>query len=63
MFEIFLFVGYSRRTSNYPERIALSNPSHMMSMADPIAIGVKTLRIDIGCSLDKEFTELIRMNP
>ena len=35
----------------------------MMSMADPIAIGVETLRIDIGCSLEKEFTELIRMNP
>ena len=35
----------------------------MMSMADPIAIGVETLRIDSGCSLEKEFTELIRMNP
>ena len=56
-------MGYSRRTSNYPERITLSNPSHMMSMADPIAIGVETLRIDSGCSLEKEFTELIRMNP
>ena len=56
-------MGYSRRTSNYPERIALSNPCHMMSMADPIAIGVETLRIDSGCSLEKEFTELIRMNP
>ena len=56
-------MGYSRRTSNYLERIALSNPSHMMSMAEPIAIGVETLRIDSGCSLEKEFTELIRMNP
>ena len=54
---------YSRRTSKYLERIALSNPTHMMSMADPIAIGVETLRIDSGCSLEKEFTELIRMNP
>ena len=53
-------MGYSRRTSNYPERIALSNPTHMV---DPIAIGVETLRIDSGCSLKKEFTELIRMNP
>ena len=34
-----------------------------MSMADHIAIGVETLRIDSGCSLEKEFTELIRMNP
>ena len=56
-------MGYSRRTSNYPKRIALPNPSHMMSMADPIAIGVETLRIDSGCSLEKEFTELICMNP
>ena len=36
-------MGYSRRTSNYPERIIVSNPSHMMSMADPISIGVETL--------------------
>ena len=56
-------MGYSRRTSNYPERIALSNTTHTMSMADPIAIGVETLRIDSGCSLEKEFTELICMNP
>ena len=56
-------MGYSRRTSNYPERIALSNPSHMMSMADPIAISVEIVRIDSGNSLEKEFTELIRMNP
>ena len=56
-------MGYSRRTSNYPERITLSNPTHMMNMTDPIAIGVETLRIDCRCSLEKEFTELIRMNP
>ena len=56
-------MGYSRRTSNYPKRIALSNLTRMMSMADPIAIGVKTLMIDSGCSLEKEFIELIRMNP
>ena len=63
MFYTFLFVGYLRRTSNYRKRIALSNPSHMMSMADPIAICVETLRIDSGYSLEKDFTELIRMNP
>ena len=56
-------MGYSRRTSNYLERIALFVPPHMMSMADPIAIGVETLRIDSGCYLEKEFTELICMNP
>ena len=56
-------MGYLRRTSNFPERIELSNPSYMMSMTDPIAIGVETLRIDSGCSLEKEFNELICMNP
>ena len=56
-------MGYSRSASNYSKRIALSNPTHMMSMTDPIAIGVEALRIDSGCSLEKEFTELIRMNP
>ena len=35
----------------------------MMSMADDVAIGVETLRTDSGCSLQKEFTELIRINP
>ena len=56
-------MGYSIRTSNFPERIALSDLTHMMSMADLVAIGVETPRIDRGCSLEKEFTELIRMNP
>ena len=56
-------MGYSRRTSNYTERIALSNPSHMMSMVDTISIGVKTLKIDSECSLEKKFTKLIHMNP
>ena len=56
-------MGYSRRTSNYLKRITPFNPTHMMSMADPVAIDLKTLRIDSGCSLEKESTELIRMNP
>ena len=56
-------MGYSRRTSNYLERVILSNPTHMMSMTDFVAIGVEILRIDSGCSLEKEFIELIRMNP
>ena len=41
----------------------LSDPTHMMSMTDTLAIGVETLRIDSGCSFKKEFIELIRMNP
>ena len=56
-------MGYLRRTSNYPERITLSDLTHIMSMADLVAIGVETPRIDRGCYLEKEFTELIRMNP
>ena len=41
----------------------MSDLAHMMSMADPVAISVKTPRIDSRCFLEKEFTELIRMNP
>ena len=56
-------MGYSRRTLNFLERITLSHATHLMSMADLVAIGVETPRIDSGCSLEKEFTELIHMNP
>ena len=35
----------------------------MMSIVDPIAISVEILRIDSGCSLEKEFNKLICMNP
>ena len=56
-------MGYLKRISNYSERITLSNPTHMMSMADLIAIGVETLKIDSEYSLEKEFIELIHMNP
>ena len=51
------------RTSNYLEKITLPNPTHMMSMADLVAISMETLRIDSGYSLGKkEFTKLIHMN-
>ena len=56
-------MGYARRTSNHSERITLSDPTHMMSMTDLIAFDVEILRIDSGCSLEKEFIALIRMNP
>ena len=52
-----------RGTLNYPKIIALSNLTYMMSMVDLVDIGVETLKIDIGCSIEKEFTELIRVNP
>ena len=35
-------MGYSRRTSNYPEIIVLSDLTHMMSMANLVVVGVKT---------------------
>ena len=56
-------MGYSRRTSNYPERIVLSNLTYMMSIIDLVVVGVEIIRIDSRCSLEKEFTELICMNP
>ena len=53
---------YSIRTLDYLEIISLFGATHMMSMANLVAIDVETLRIDNGCSLEKEFIELIRMN-
>ena len=35
----------------------------MMSMIDLVALSMMILRIDIGFSLEKAFTQLIRMNP
>ena len=56
-------MGYLRGMSNYPKRISLSNLTRTMSIADLVAIGVETLRIGRGCSLEKEFTKLICMIP
>ena len=36
--------------------------THLMSMADLVATGVKKLKIDSRCSLKKEFIELVCMN-
>ena len=63
MFQILLFVGYSGGTSNYPERIRLDGLTYMMLMVDPVASNMETLMIDSGCSLEKEFIELIHLNP
>ena len=62
MFLTVLFVGHSTTTSNYPLRITLFDPTHMMSMADLIAISLETQSINSGCSLKKEFTQLICIN-
>ena len=56
-------MGYLRRTSNYPERIALYDLTHIMSISDLVAIDVEILRIDSGCSLEKIFIELIHIYP
>ena len=53
---------YSRRTSNYQERITLSDLTYVMSMFDLVAIGVDILRINSRCSLQKELIELIHIN-
>ena len=54
---------YSRGTSNHLERLVLSDATHIMSMTNPVAIGVETHMINSGCSLEKEFTKLICMSP
>ena len=43
--------------------IKLSNLTHMMNVANLVAIDVETPRIDSACSLEKEFMKLISMNP
>ena len=58
-----LYVGCSRRTSNYVKIIRLSDWTHMMRKANLIAIDLETPRINSGCSLVKEFSELIHLNP
>ena len=50
-------------TSNFLERITLSDLIHMMSMTDPMAIDIETPMIDSGCYSEKEFTESVHMNP
>ena len=56
-------MGYLRRISDYPERKTLFDSTHVMNMIDPMAIYVETLMMDSGCSLEKQYTELIHMNP
>ena len=53
---------YSRRKLNYLEKIGVSDVALMMSVADHVAMNVETLKINSGCSLEKEFTKLARMN-
>ena len=56
-------MGYSKKISNYLKRITQCDLTYMMSMANLVAINVETPRIDSGCSLEKDFIKLIRMNP
>ena len=46
---------YSRQTSNYLKRILPCDLTNMISMTDHVAIGIETLRIDSGCSLDYKY--------
>ena len=50
---------YLRRTSSYPERITLSDPTHVMSMNNIAAFSLETPVIDSVSSVEKEFTKLI----
>ena len=50
-------MGHLRKTSNYLERIILSNQAHTMSMSNLVSIGVETPMLDRGCYLKKEFIE------
>ena len=56
---------YLKRISNYSERIPLCDLTHVMILVDHMTIGVKKemQRIERGCYLEKEFTELICTNP
>ena len=45
------------------KKIILLDLTHMMSMANLVAIRVTTPRIDSWCSLEKDFSKLIYMNP
>ena len=56
-------MGYLRRTLNYPESTTLFDPALIMSLVDHVATNVETPRIDSGYSFEKEFTEMISMNP
>ena len=51
-----------RRTSNYLERIVLSDLAHMVSIDDPMVVVARIPKIDSRL-LEKEFTKLIHMNP
>ena len=46
-------MGYSRRTSHYPKRVILFDPTQKISMVDLVSIGMKILKIDGVCSLKK----------
>ena len=54
---------YLKMTPNYSKIIVPYNSTHIMTIADLVAIKVETLRIDSRCFLDKEFIKLIHMNP
>ena len=58
-----MFMRYLRRTLNYLETIALSNLTHVMIMTNLVAIGVETPMKASRCSVKKEFSELIYINP
>ena len=63
MLYIFLFEGYSRKTSKYLKIIITFDLAYMMSMVDLVMMGMEIPMIDNRCSLEKKFTKWIHMNP
>ena len=60
--EFFLLMESMSLATNHFERITLYDLTQMMNTFDPVTIDIDILKIDNGYSLEKEFTELIRMN-
>jgi hypothetical protein len=52
----------SEKDIGYPVRLVQITPAHMMRVTDLIVTCVETLRRICRCSLENEFTELIRLN-
>ena len=59
MFSIIICVRYSRRISNYLERIPLFDSTQMISIIDLVAIGMETHMIHCKCYFEKKLTKSI----
>ena len=53
--------GIFKKDIEISQKIILSNPTHMMSMVDLMAISIETLKLDYKYFLEKFFSKLICM--